>query len=234
MRGLSSRTGLGLGVSVATAAWCGPALAPLVPPLAAALRVPRTLPLDRAVALTFDDGPHPHGTPAVLEILRAHGATATFFLIGEQVRRTGALRDEILAAGHAIAVHGDRHRNLMRLPPRAVRDDLDRAAATIGCATPAVHRAPYGIYTPAALREVRRRGWMPLLWSRWGHDWRARATARGVAAEVTRDLGAGDVLLLHDADDYSAAESWRTTVSALPYILDAIGAAGLRTVAVSR
>jgi hypothetical protein len=84
-----------------------------------------------------------------------------------------------------------------------------------------------------ALAEVRRRGWAPLLWSRWGRDWRARATPAGVAAEVTRDLAAGDVLLLHDADDYSAPGSWRTTVAALPAILDAIGAAGLGTAAVS-
>jgi peptidoglycan/xylan/chitin deacetylase (PgdA/CDA1 family) len=213
----------------AAVAWCGPALAPLVPPLAAALRVPRRLALDGAVALTFDDGPHPQGTPAALEVLRAHGAVATFFLVGEQVRRTGALRDEILAAGHAIAVHGDRHRSLMRLAPRAVRTDLDRAAATIGDAALPVHRAPYGVYTPAALADVRRRGWAPLLWSRWGHDWRARATPRGVAAEVARDLRAGDVLLLHDADDYSAPGSWRTTVAALPRVLDAIAEAGLRT-----
>jgi peptidoglycan/xylan/chitin deacetylase (PgdA/CDA1 family) len=223
------RMPLGLAAAGAAAAWCAPALAPLIPPLAGALRVPLRLPLDGAVALTFDDGPHPQGTPAVLEVLRAHGAVATFFLVGEQVRRTGALRDEILAAGHAVAVHGDRHRNLMRLTPRAVRADLDRAHATIGPGALPVHRAPYGIYTPAALAAVRALGWTPLLWSRWGHDWRARATAAGVAAEVTRDLHAGDVLLLHDADDYSAPGSWRTTAAALPVVLDAIADIGLRT-----
>jgi peptidoglycan/xylan/chitin deacetylase (PgdA/CDA1 family) len=225
-------TSLGLAVAGA-AAWCGPALAPLVPPLAASLGLRRRTTAPGAVALTFDDGPHPQGTPAVLEILRDHGAVATFFLVGEQVRRTGGLRDEILAAGHAIAVHADRHRNLMRLAPRAVRSDLDRAAAAIGADALPIHRAPYGVYTLAALAEVRRRGWTPLLWSRWGHDWRARATPGGVAAEVTRDLGAGDVLLLHDADDYSAPGSWRTTAAALPRVLDAIAAAGLQTARVS-
>jgi peptidoglycan/xylan/chitin deacetylase (PgdA/CDA1 family) len=225
-------TSLVLGAAGA-AAWCGPALAPLVPPLAAALRLRCRTAAPAAVGLTFDDGPHPQGTPAVLEILRDHGAVATFFLVGEQVRRTGGLRDEILAAGHAIAVHGDRHRNLMRMAPRAVRADLDRAAATIGARALPLHRAPYGIYTLAALAEVRRRGWTPLLWSRWGHDWRARATARTVAAEVTRDLHAGDVLLLHDADDYSAPGSWQTTAAALPRVLDAIAAAGLHTAPVS-
>ena len=230
MRAASALVPLATG---AAAAWCAPAAAPLVPPLAAALRIALRVPGQAGVALTFDDGPHPQGTPAVLDVLERHGATATFFLVGEQVRRTGALRDEILAAGHAIAVHGDRHRALPRLGPRAVRADLDAAAATLGPAALALHRAPYGTYSPVALREVRRRGWQPLLWSRWGHDWRARATPRGVAEELTSALLAGDVLLLHDADDYSAPGSWRTTVAALPRVLEAIAAAGLAPVALS-
>lgn len=214
-------------------AWCAPALAPVVPPLAGALGIPCRVDASGGVALTFDDGPHPQGTPAVLEVLRAHDVTATFFLVGEQVRRTGALRDEISAAGHAIAVHGDRHRTLLRLGGATVRADLDRAADTIGAGAVGVHRAPYGAYTQVALAEVRRRGWQPMLWSRWGHDWRARATPSQVAAEVTRGLAPGEVLLLHDADDYSAPGSWRTTVAALPRVLEAVSAAGLTPVPLS-
>jgi hypothetical protein len=123
--------------------------------------------------------------------------------------------------------------SLVRLSARALRDDLDRLADELGDATLPVHRAPYGVYTPSAITEVRRRGWVPLLWSRWGRDWRARASPAGVAAAVTRDLEAGDVLLLHDADDYSAAGSWRTTAAALPAVLEAIAAAGLATAPVT-
>lgn len=227
------RMAIAIGAGTAAGLRCAPALAPAVPPVAAALRIPRRLDLPGAVGLTFDDGPHPRGTPAVLELLRERGATATFFLVGEQVRRTGALVDEILAAGHAVALHCDRHRNLLRLPSRAVRDDLDRVATLLDGRALPVHRPPYGIYTRSALVEVRRRGWRALLWSRWGHDWRQRATPQGVAAEVTRRLGAGDVLLLHDADEYTAPGAWRTTVAALPIVLDAIGAAGLRTAPVT-
>jgi peptidoglycan/xylan/chitin deacetylase (PgdA/CDA1 family) len=203
-----------------------------VPPLSAVLRIERRAALSAAVGLTFDDGPHPLGTPAVLEILRERRARATFFVVGEQIRRTGGLLAEIVAEGHAVAIHGDRHRNLLRLTPRAVAEDLDRVTEVVGSIACGLHRAPYGIYTPAALRAVRRRGWTPVLWSRWGRDWRARATPDGVAREVTRDLSAGDVLLLHDADDYSAPGSWRTTVAALPRVLDAIGEAGLRAEAI--
>jgi peptidoglycan/xylan/chitin deacetylase (PgdA/CDA1 family) len=180
--------------------------------------------------LTFDDGPHPHGTPAVLEILAAAAVRATFFLVGEQVLRAPAVAAEIVAAGHAVAVHGHRHRNLLRLAPAAVARDLDRAHEVIGEATgvtATLHRPPYGIYSWPALRAVRTRGWTPVLWSRWGRDWTRRATAAGITAKVAADVREGDVLLLHDADDYSAPDSWRRTVAALPRVLEAVGDAGL-------
>lgn len=210
-----------------TAAWAAPALAPHVSSLRRGFSIADRARLPGAVGLTFDDGPHRHGTPAVLEILAAHGATATFFVVGEQVRRTGALLDEVLDAGHVVAIHGDRHRPLLRLTQRMLADDFDRVTETLAGRAVALHRAPYGAYSTGALLAVRRRGWCPLLWSRWGRDWRGRATPRSVAAEVTRDLSAGDVLLLHDADDYSAPGSWWTTVAALPEVLSRVGDAGL-------
>jgi peptidoglycan-N-acetylglucosamine deacetylase len=221
----------GVAATGAAAAWALPALGPVVPPVAAALRIPTRAAGPRTVALTFDDGPHPLGTPAVLEALAAEGARATFFLVGEQVRRSPALAAEIVAAGHAVAVHGDRHRNLLRLSPGAIAADLDRASETIHAAcgvAPVLHRAPYGIYSWSALRAVRARGWAPVLWSRWGRDWTARATATSVAAKVADGVGDGDVLLLHDADDYSAPGCWRATAAALPAVLERIAARGLR------
>lgn len=219
---------LGASAGLAAAAWCAPALAPLVPEVSRRLRIGRTLPAPGAVTLTFDDGPHPRGTPAVLEVLREHGARATFFVVGEQVRRTGGLLAEIRAAGHGVAIHADRHRCQLRLAPSVVREDLARAHDAVGEHLP-WHRPPYGVYSPAGLAAARARGWTPLLWSRWGHDWRHDVTPADIAGEVTRELTAGDVLLLHDADDYSAPGSYRRTAAALPRILEAIGAAGLRT-----
>jgi peptidoglycan/xylan/chitin deacetylase (PgdA/CDA1 family) len=221
---------------LATAAaigWTMPALAPIVPAVAAALRIERRLAGASGVALTFDDGPHPEGTPRVLEVLAGAGATATFFLVGEQVERRPALAAEIVSAGHAVALHGHRHRNLLRVPPRALADDLRRGSAILAAATgrtPTLYRPPYGIFSPAGLAYARRRGWRPLLWSRWGRDWAARATPGSIARLVTRDLAAGDVLLLHDADYYSVEGSWRQTVAALPRVLEEIGVRGLATV----
>jgi hypothetical protein len=75
---------------------------------------------------------------------------------------------------------------------------------------------------------VRARGWVPLLWSRWGRDWTRRATPASVAAKVADGVREGDVLLLHDADHYSAPGSWRATAAALPRVLEAVAQSGLR------
>jgi peptidoglycan/xylan/chitin deacetylase (PgdA/CDA1 family) len=217
--------------AAAAAGWAAPALAPHVPPVCRALRIGREADLGPGeVLLTFDDGPHAEGTPAVLAALEAAGARALFFLVGEQVRRDPGVAREVAAAGHELAVHGDRHLLQTRRPPAALRDDLDRAAALVADAAgraPRWHRPPYGVYSPAGLAQVRRRGWAPLLWSAWGRDWRRRASGANVAALVLRDAAPGGVVLLHDADHYSAPGSWRATAAALPRILDGLAARGL-------
>jgi peptidoglycan/xylan/chitin deacetylase (PgdA/CDA1 family) len=210
-----------------------PSVAPLVPRLAAALRIPTRLTDPGAVAITFDDGPGPEGTPSVLEVLDRERVSATFFLVGEQVRRSPGLAAEIVAAGHTVQLHGDRHRNQLRLTPGQIRDDLERGAEAIEQATGRVtpfYRPPYGIFSALGLRAVNRSRYEPLLWSRWGRDWRGRASGASVAADATRGLEGGDVILLHDADHYSDPECWRATASALSRIIEAVRDQGLRPV----
>jgi peptidoglycan-N-acetylglucosamine deacetylase len=218
-----------IGAAGAALAWSAPAPAPVVPAIARALAIPTRLAGTRGVALTFDDGPHAEGTPAILDALDRAAATATFFLTGEQVERRPALAAEIAAAGHEVAVHGYIHRLHLRRTPRALRDDLERAIAAIedaiGTAT-TCYRPPYGVFSLASLGIVRRSGRRPLLWSRWGRDWRRRATPKAIAAEATAGLGPGDVVLLHDADHYSSEGSWRRTVAALPEIVDRVAELG--------
>jgi peptidoglycan-N-acetylglucosamine deacetylase len=204
-----------------------------VPAAAASLGLPLRAPDAPGVVLTFDDGPHPDGTPAVLEVLAGADARAMFFLIGEQVRARPALAREIVAAGHLVALHGDRHRLQLRLSADEVADDLRAGAATIEDATgvrPLWHRPPYGIYSPAGLAAARRAGMRPLLWSRWGKDWRKFTTPDRIAARATRDLHAGDVVLLHDADFYSSKRSHERTAAALPSVIAALSGRGFATV----
>jgi peptidoglycan/xylan/chitin deacetylase (PgdA/CDA1 family) len=186
-------------------------------------------------ALTFDDGPHPQGTPAVLTSLAQAGVQATFFLVGERVQREPALVREILLAGHEIGLHCHRHRNLLRLAPWQVGEDIARAQAAIEDAADRgvrLYRPPYGVLNASALRLARSHGWRTLLWSHWGRDWDARATPASIARLLTDGVAEGSVLLLHDGDDYSAAGSWRRTAAALPQIFGALSERGLQAVPV--
>ncbi len=215
----------------------GPALAPVVPPLGRALGIRLRQDDPDGVALTFDDGPHPQGTPAVLEALREAGAPATFFLAGEQVVPRPSLAAEIVAAGHRVELHCFRHRNQLRLTPRQLIDDAERCRAAIEEATGQAvqdYRPPYGIFSGAGLRAVRGRGWRPVLWSLWGRDWDRGASAESIARRSTAGARAGDVLLLHDSDFYSAPGSWARTATALPRIIDVLRRRGLRAVALRR
>jgi peptidoglycan/xylan/chitin deacetylase (PgdA/CDA1 family) len=210
--------------------WVGPALAAHVPRLAVAYRLDRTLDAPDRVGLTFDDGPHAEGTPAVLAELRRRGATATFFVVGEQVARRPALARQIVDEGHELALHGYRHVLLLRRSVRELASDLDRSVAAIEDAagvSPTLYRPPYGVFSSGALAYIRARGWRPLLWSRWGRDWERWATPTSIARRATGNLRPGDVVLLHDSDAYSSADSWRKTTAALPSVLDAVAALGV-------
>ncbi len=225
----------GAALGLAAVGWCAPAPAPSIPAVAAVFAIRRRLGRP-GIAITFDDGPHRLGTPAVLEHLARRGVVATFFLIGEQVDRHPSIAAEIVAAGHEVALHGHRHTLLLRRTPRALEDDLDRATASIEDATgcsPSCYRPPYGVFSMGGLRLCRRRGWEPTLWSRWGRDWGAHDRPEAIARRASSSLVSGDIILLHDADDYSAPGCWRGMTAALPSILDAALASGEPLVAVT-
>ena len=112
------------------------------------------------------------------------------------------------------------------------RRALDAVAAAAG-SVPRLYRPPHGVFSFSGLRLIRGLGLEPLLWSKWGRDWRRCATASTIADDVTAGLRAGDILLLHDADHYGALGSWRATAAALPLIVRRIGAAGLQPASVS-
>jgi peptidoglycan-N-acetylglucosamine deacetylase len=175
------------------------------------------------VALTFDDGPHPEATPRVLAVLDRYEVRATFFVLGRELARTPGLGRALVERGHEVAVHGWDHRCLLRRGPIAVHDDLARTVDVVHRATghrPRWVRAPYGVFTGSALLAARRLGLSPVLWTCWGFDWTRRATPTSVAATVVRGLAGGGTILLHDSDVAAAPGSWRSTLGALPHMLD--------------
>jgi peptidoglycan/xylan/chitin deacetylase (PgdA/CDA1 family) len=209
-----------------------PCLTPLAPGFGRTLGIRDTLLRGTGVALTFDDGPHPRGTAAVLEQLARAQARATFFLVGEQVLRWPTIAAEIAVRGHQIGLHCHSHRLLLRLTPHQVLDDLRRAAASIEDATgrsPSLYRPPYGAFSMMALLSARQFGWLPVRWSRDAKDWRADATPTSILRRATKDLRAGDIVLLHDADHYAATDCWRRTAAALPDLIDALNNRELST-----
>lgn len=231
-RGLGARaTGavgvVGLGAFLVHAA---PALAGVSP---FGVRVtPRLVGVGRLghVALTFDDGPDPVSTPEILRVLDTLGWRATFFMLGDMVRRAPGVAREVAAADHEIAVHGDRHGNMLRRTPRAAGDDVARAYDCIAAATgvePRWFRPPFGILSTSCVRAARRHGMATVLWTTWGRDWRQEATPESVVADVTRRYVDGGTVLLHDADCESYPGSWKSTLGALPRLAEEFAARDL-------
>jgi len=217
---------LALVAGPALAAHWSPAVAAVLPSTVSLFGIPTTVPEDE-VLLTFDDGPHPEGTPAVLAALDRVGASAVFFVSGEQAVRYPELVREVAAAGHELGLHGYRHQTRRQWSRGLLADDIRRAQDAVPAAA-RLYRPPHGVFSLAGLRLTRELGLRPLLWSKWGRDWERRATPESITARVTNWIRAGDVVLLHDADHYSAPGCWKRTAAAIAPIAERIADEGLR------
>lgn len=157
-----------------------------------------------AMALTFDDGPNPRITPALLDLLERYGARGTFFLIGRHVRANPSLAAELVARGHAVANHTDTHPNLIWLSPSRIRDELLRCQDAIEKATgrsPRWMRPPYGVRGPQLAPVLRKGGWAGMaLWSRAMFDWKPQPPDKMIR-RMRRARG-GEILLMHDGDPF--------------------------------
>jgi len=151
-----------------------------------------------AVALTFDDGPDPHWTPRLLELLAAHDARATFFMVGRSAERWPELVEAVVSQGHMLANHGWSHRSLPQLGFSDQVDDIRRGAAALGAHGSAWFRPPYGHQTVRSRWAARLAGQRVAGWSAHIGDWRAREMA-DLADDLRSVLAPGAVVLLHEA-----------------------------------
>ena len=156
------------------------------------------------VVLTFDDGPDPEVTPRILDVLAAHGASATFFVLLDPARRDERLLRRIEAEGHEVALHGLDHRRLPRLPAREasrwLRTSRDQLAALTGRGV--THfRPPHGAQSPRTWLLTRALGMRVVLWSGTTWDWKDVSQEERVT-KATQGAYAGQILLAHDGSHH--------------------------------
>lgn len=196
-------------------------------------RLPAAAAARLEVALTIDDGPDPAVTPAVLDLLDAHGARATFFCIAERAERHPALCREIVQRGHSVQNHSLRHRHhFSLLGPRGFAEEIGRAQAMLAGITgvqPRYFRAPAGLRNPFLDPVLQRLDLQLVSWTRRGFD-TARRDPRSVTARLTHQLAAGDILLLHDGNAARTASGRPVVLDVLPALLRRFRDAGLLTV----
>ena len=195
---------------------------------------------DALVALTYDDGPHPVHTPAILDALARHGSHATFFVLARQARAHPDIVQRIVAEGHELALHGDDHRSLRTMSHRAGLDMIRacaREVGDIGGARVRLYRPPYGAHTPRHALAIRRLGMEVVLWSGDGLDW-VHDEEAAIAARALDSAFPGGIILMHDdrgdpetlAEHETAPAFDRGQVTSL--LLDGLESRGLHAVTV--
>ena len=185
------------------------------------------------VSITIDDGPDPAVTPAVLDLLDAHGARATFFCIAQRAAEHSALAREIVQRGHSVQNHSDVHRhNFSLLGLRGYANEIGRAQQRLADVTgvlPRFFRAPAGLRNPFLAPVLQRLDLTLVSWTRRGFDTAQRDPQR-VLQRLTRNLAAGDIVLLHDGHAARTRVGRPVVLDVLPAFLQRCDQAGLRTV----
>jgi peptidoglycan/xylan/chitin deacetylase (PgdA/CDA1 family) len=179
-----------------------------------------------AIALTFDDGPHPEYTPQLLEVLNTYNIPASFFWLGACVERAPTIAQAVYEQGHWIGLHGYDHRAFPKLSPTALKQSLEQTQRAIAQAcqlNPAYvkqHirdvRPPNGLFTPQTLNRLNTWGYRPVMWSVVPEDWEHP----GIAVVIQRTLKQvqqGSLIVLHDG--YFGGADVAATVSQLVPLL---------------
>jgi len=182
----------------------------------------------RYAVLTFDDGPYPVATPALLAQLRTLDVPADFFLIGRDVFEQPAIASRIASAGHEIGNHTLSHPELTAIPPQHQSEEIDGGALVIARETghrPVYFRPPHGNFNAATIDAARSQGETVALWDVDPGDWR-QVTPQSIVDNVTTHARSPAVLLLHNGSN--------ATIDALPQIVAAYRRAGFQFVTLSQ
>ncbi len=179
---------------------------------------------DKVVYLTFDDGPHPHLTPWVLHELNKHGAKATFFCVGNNVRKYGDVYRHILAEGHAVGNHTHTHVNGWKTDTAAYLKDVADAAAFIYSP---LFRPPYGRIKKGQARGIaaamNNEGAKIVMWDVLSADFDQSITSDECLQNVLKNVEAGSIIVFHDSEKAAAHLQY-----ALPKVLSELNKKGYR------
>lgn len=180
------------------------------------------------VSITFDDGPNPHATPRILDVLAREDVSATFFVLGRHADRWPRLVERMANDGHQLGNHGYWHRKLHRRTPAYVREDLTRGTVAIDRAagvTPRHFRAPHGFRNPWVTPIAQSLGQRTVGWSLGVWD-SARPGVDQIVRRTMSGMRRGSILLLHDGDGYDEDGDRMQTAEALPQIIRGLRARG--------
>jgi peptidoglycan/xylan/chitin deacetylase (PgdA/CDA1 family) len=185
------------------------------------------------IYLTFDDGPNPHVTPKVLDLLDRYDCRCTFFVIGEHVRKHPELLREIVRRGHAVGNHSDAHAYTFAMQgvdgfSRELKVAQKAIFEAIGL-WPHYFRAPFGFRSPLLEPALCRTGLHLVSWTRRGFDTRCNSPSK-VLDRLTHNLASGDILLLHDGPYGSPPEGETMVLKVLPSLLEILKKRHLRSV----
>jgi peptidoglycan/xylan/chitin deacetylase (PgdA/CDA1 family) len=174
------------------------AIAKLFPALTCRIRTG-----EKILFLTFDDGPVPEATPAVLDMLQTFNAKAAFFCIGDNIRRHPGIYKRILSEGHAAGNHTFTHLNGWKASTREYTANIDRCAElqelqiSAGSGYP-LFRPPYGKLKPAQYTAVKRR-YKIVLWDVLARDWEQDRNAESCFQRIERKARPGSIVVFHDS-----------------------------------
>jgi peptidoglycan-N-acetylglucosamine deacetylase len=188
------------------------------------------------IAITIDDGPNPEVTPAVLDILDASDAKATFFCIGRLVELHPYLAQEIVKRGHSIENHSYGHRHHFSLMGmKSLRREIFKTQEIISQTTgymPAYFRAPAGLRSPLLDPVLQSLSLKLVSWTRRGFDTMTNDPNK-ILLRLEYGLAAGDILLLHDGNCASTIKDGPVVISVLPKLLENLNVKGLTSVSLN-
>ena len=152
---------------------------------------------EKALYLTFDDGPHPTITPVVLDLLADFNAKATFFCIGDRVKRYPDIMKRIVAEGHSIGNHTQHHVNGWNSSVSDYAEEVHQAALLIASK---LFRPPYGRIKRKQAKLLENEGYKITMWTILSADYDNSLNKEECARRVTSHIDKGNIYLFHDSD----------------------------------